>query len=72
MILIKKCDVKSHFAARRTKLRLQRHAGSMPGATDFSGTKGGRSDGNAAVLIEDAGQQPSSGGHDTTRPSRAT
>ena len=40
MSLIKKCDVKSHFAARRAKLRLQRRAASLPGATGFSGKAG--------------------------------
>lgn len=65
MVLIKKCDVKSYFAARRTKLRLQRDEANLPDATGFSRNESLHLDADATKQVDEEGQRISSVGPGT-------
>jgi hypothetical protein len=53
MSLIKKIDVKKHFADRRAKRRAEARPVSQPGATAVPATKASGAKTNAQALVED-------------------
>jgi hypothetical protein len=64
MSLIKKADVKSHFAARRLKELHSRGPVSQPDATGFSGEESGRKGPKTDRRVEEPLKQVSSSGVD--------
>jgi hypothetical protein len=62
MSLIKKIDVKAHFAARRAMRLRAAASASQPDATGFSGVAPDVQKGNAACFVEDFARERSSEG----------
>lgn len=61
-MLIKKCDVKAHFAARLRKPVLNKNSAGEPDATVFSVTEIDRLGANMANPVVDSGERPTASG----------